>query len=48
LCESKGSRKRRLGLKELEQFVFVNKVMNGSRKKEELLVGRRMLYKARV
>jgi hypothetical protein len=28
--------------------VFVNKVMNGSRKKEELLVGRRMLYKARV
>jgi hypothetical protein len=32
LCESKGSRKRRIDLKELEQIVFVNRVVSGKRK----------------
>jgi len=29
LCERKGSRKRRIGLKELEQVVFVSRAGNG-------------------
>ncbi len=37
--KAKGSRKRRLGFKELEQLMFVNKVMSGS-KKEGKIVGR--------
>jgi len=34
LCESKKSRKRKIGFKELEQIVFANKAVNGKWKNQ--------------
>jgi hypothetical protein len=45
LCKNKESRKTRIGLKELEQVMFVNKAMGGSEKIREKRKESRVVYK---
>ncbi len=45
MCKNKESRKTRIGLKELEQVMFVNKAMGGSEKIREKRKESRVVYK---